>query len=149
MNAIKLFQKYFHPGQELPLWIRRWKHRLSLLLALIVPGLPQLLSKNRPRFLPGSLLCLFGTGALINMAVSLFIFISSHFNSKAFDIHYPNVFFNPFTAYPQITPSAESPEKLIQHFFWELLYACIFLYVVCAIISFWEQWRQYSVSSKQ
>jgi hypothetical protein len=129
-------------------WMQQWKHRLSLLLALITPGLPQVL--GRKQLLLGSILFLFGTGALISIMISVYI---SDGDIRTFDAIYAISAPNLSNIYPlHISPSIASSDNLIpiypegeplydQSFFWELLYTCITLSVFCAIISFWDQWK--------
>jgi hypothetical protein len=148
-------QKYAGSGQEVSPWKRRWKPRFSLLFAFVVPGLPQILHRNQP--LLGSILFFFGTGALITMVISLFI---SGGDIRAFDFLYAIITTDLSNVYPMhISPSAVSSDKLVpihppgepllvQPFFRELLYFHIILYIVCASISFWYQWKSGNKVSK-
>ncbi len=147
MNIMRWFHKYISYRQKDHPWMQQWKRRLSLLLALITPGLPQVLS--RKQLFGGSILFLFGTGALISIMISVY----SGGNIRAFDAIFGSAVPNFSAIYPlHISPSIASSDNLIpihpegeplfvQPFFWELLYTCIILYVVCAMISFWHQWK--------
>jgi hypothetical protein len=184
MKVGKVFQQYIRSGQNVPPWVRRWKHKIFLLCTLflipwllpeeappwverwkrrsyllyafLTPGYPQILSKHKHRVLLGSILCLCGTGALITMIIGLLlsgVFLSER-DMRTFDPVYAIAMPNFLSVlYPmEVAPSVESAENpgsihppneplLVQPFFWELLYACIILYVLCAIISFWDQWK--------
>lgn len=149
MKKTKLRQTYSRSGQKVSPWKRRWKQRLSLLFAFAVPGLPQILRRNQP--LLGSILFFFGTGALIAMVIGILLSSNPYF--RTFDLLYAIIRADLSGAYPMhISPSAVSSDKLVpihppgepllvQPFFRELLYFHIILYVVCAIISFWVQWK--------
>lgn len=124
-------------------------HNIFLFIAVLVPGLPQIL-RQKPRLLDG-LLFLLGIGTLLGIIISL-VFLPFHAEPLE---HFVGLsVFEPTDIYPlQIKASAESPETLIpihagdepllvrQPHFWKLFSAYISLYVICALFSFWEQWK--------
>ncbi len=133
-----------------------WKHRISLVMAIIAPGLPQILRK-KPRLWDG-ILFVFGVSALLG-AIGLLFMLSTH--AAPLEHFFGLSVFDPVDVYPlQISASAESSASLLipiqpenepllirQPFFWELLYIHIGLYVICAAISFWGQWKSGQVDS--
>jgi hypothetical protein len=132
-----------------------WKRRISLVMAIIAPGLPQIL-RNKPRLLDG-MLFLLGVSALLG-AIGFLLLLPIH--DDPLEHFFGLSVFDPAEIYPlHINAFAESPETLIpiqpeneplliqQPFFWELLYAYISLYVICAGISFWDQWKSGQVRS--
>ncbi len=150
MKIVILFQQYIYPGDEAPPWTRRWKRRAVLLLAFITPGFPQVLSKHR--LLRGGILFFLGTGVLISLAIGLFFSYGPNV-WRAFDLHYFIVMPDLSSAYPMHLASfVETSDKvmpihppgevfLVYTYFWELLYVFITLYVGCAVISVWDQWK--------
>jgi len=149
MKIVQFLQTYIRSGQEFPPWVQQWKRRLSLLLALVGPGLPQILSKKH--ILVGSLLLFFGTGALLNMAMGPLSL--SNADIHTFDIFHAIAIPNLSNAYPlDIDPAIASANNLtpihpvgepwfVQPLYRELLVIHIILYVVCAIVSFRHQWK--------
>jgi hypothetical protein len=147
MKKTTFSQKKSHSGQKGSSGDRRWTKLFALLFALLIPGLPQILSRRKHHFL-GSLLFFCGTGALISILLSMFI---SGDAFQVMDLTYaPAV---PNFSYPgDFIISTEDSDKLIpisppeeylfiQPFFWELWYSFIFLYLFCAVISCGDQWR--------
>jgi hypothetical protein len=130
--------------------------KISLVLAIFVPGLPQFLRK-KPRVLDG-MVFLLGLGALLGIILFL-LFLPSH--AKPLENFVGLNVFDPTDIYPlQIKASVESPETLIpiyagdkpllvrQPYFWELLSAFIGLYVVCSGFSGWDQWKSHTAGNK-
>ncbi len=159
MKKTALSQKSLLSEQDVVPKKTRWKHRASLVLAFVTPGMPQIL--RRKEHLVGNLLFFFGTGLLISM-ITMGIGLLIRDDIRAFDYLY--ILFRPnlFAAYPtSIKPSAPSADTLIpilppdepahvQPFFQVLLYVHIIGYLLCAFISLREQWKsvisnQYSV----
>lgn len=113
------------------------RQRLLLALALVFPGAPQLLKQ---RFITGTLLGVFGVGALIDLGICAWLSSSS---LKVFDllaaINMPNL----FTAFPNLQAfSGETTQVTTQPWFWHLLAGHVLIYVVCAALSFWQQWKR-------
>lgn len=141
----KFFTRYVSPGQEAPGWVQQGKRGGAVVLALLAPGLPQILKK---KYVFGwGLIFLFGTGALLALLMSLTI---STAELKAFDILYVIATPNSSAAFPTYVASPSDQQQLIpifpkegdiQPFYWEIFTICILLYVVCAVISVWEQWK--------
>ncbi len=112
------------------------RQRLLLAIALVFPGAPQLLKQ---RFITGTLLGVFGVGALIDLGICAWLSSSS---LKVFDllaaINMPNL----FTAFPNLQAfSGETTQVTTQPWFWHLLAGHVLIYVVCAALSFWQQWK--------
>lgn len=149
MNIRQFLQAYSRSGQELPPWLKRWKRRLSLFFALVVPGLPQILSKKY--IVVGSLLFFLGAGALLNMVIGPLSLSNAEIHT--FDSFHAIGIPNFSNIYPMnIDPAVASANNLtpihppgkpwfVQRFYRELLFAHILLYIVCAIVSFWHQWK--------
>jgi hypothetical protein len=150
MKKTALSQTSLPSEQEVVPKKTRWKRRASLVLAFVTPDLPQIL--RRKEHLVGSLLFFFGTGLLISM-IMMGISLLIRDDIRGFDYLY--IIFRPqlLAVYPtSINSSAPSADTLlpilspdepthIQPFFQELLYFHIIGYLLCAVISFWEQWK--------
>lgn len=129
--------------------------KISLVLAILVPGVPQILRKT-PRVLDG-LLFLLGLGALLGI---LFFLLFLPFHAEPLEHFVGLSVFDPVDIYPlSFNASLAVPETMIpmqagdqpllvrQPHFWKLLSAYIGLYVICAAISGWDVWK--AVSSRQ
>lgn len=157
MNIRTVFEKYVRSGQKVSSQLSRWKPGLTLALAFFFPGVPHILSKKR--FGPGCLLGLFGVGALATLTNGILSVLLSDGAVYAFDILSIMFLGNFARSYPlQIAPSIASSQNLlaiwpegdpfaVQPFYWELLSACIIVYIICAVISCWYQWKVGQVRS--
>lgn len=149
MNIQQLLQMYRRFDQKFSPRVRQWMRRLSLLLALVTPGLPQIFSKKH--ILVGSLLFFFGTGALFNLAMGP-IYLSDA-DIQTFDVLHAIAIPNLSDLYPlNIAPSVAAATNLtpihpvgepwfVQPLYQELLSIHIILYIGCAILSCWHQWK--------
>ncbi len=148
MKKAKSILKQTNPRPNLSIWKQRWKRVDMLLTALILPGFPQVMKKPQ---LPECLLFMFGTGALITLLIG---FILSGDGKQTLDYVYATLYAFDFSniyplylresvaAFGDILPIHPSGEPLIvQPFFWELVGTHITVYVVCAALSVWRQWK--------
>lgn len=130
-------------------------HKISLVAAILVPGVAQILRKN-PRVLDG-LLFLLGLGALLGI---MFFLLFLPFHAEPLEHFVGLSVFDPVDIYPlSFKTSLAMPETMIpmhaddqpllvrQPHFWKLLLAYTGLYVICATLSGWDVWK--AVSTKQ
>lgn len=148
MTIVKPIRLFVNHPEKLSPRISRWRRRIVLLIALFIPGLPQMLSKDRVAL--GAFLGCCGGGALANLIV-----ISGFSDSlcQAMDIFYSWSTWAVIDIYPSTIASfVESSESLapvlppntpffIQPFFREVYIASLVAYVLCAAISVWNQWH--------
>ena len=149
MNIGQFLKTYFVQGTEPSPTVQRWTRRVSLAAAVVVPGLPQILSRKH-LFLAG-IVFLLGTGAIVNMVLGP-IFLSGD-EIKAFDVFYAVAIPNLSNIFPmRIDPGIASSQNLtpilreeeltfVQPLYWELLTVHIILYIGCALISVRDQWK--------
>jgi hypothetical protein len=117
----------------------RWKGRLLFILALLLPGVPQLLRKQ---FVVGSLLLVGGSGVILNLLICAYLSIFGNV-FKSFDLLYTIAMPNVSVAFPNLQLLGVEPAyDFTQPYFWQLLVGHIALYVVCAALSVWQQWKQ-------
>jgi hypothetical protein len=140
MTLKNLFSKMHVSRHAKSSWFTRWKERLMFILAMILPGVLQLLRKQS---VVGSLLFVGGSGALLNLLICAYLSIFGNV-FKSFDVIYTIAMPNVSVAFPNLRLLTNEPVyDFTQLWFWHLLAGHILVYVVCAGISFWQQWKNY------